>query len=412
MNKPGRLSRHELCHRCSDPVSRSEDELRGDRLSEYQRAAEVVAVVRGQDHQQGQPAEHVVRTPAAVGPQQVRSHAHHRHRGRRAAQHRHAERRPAPGGGARALAAAQQEPGAEAETEAARRMLPQRLAAHRPGATAQPERQRRQQRRQRPHQAARRQEHEYRRQGGQQRGGQGAAVPPPEAVALELHEQVEQRVPRQPEQRRAQAEGVDVDVGARGRGQVVVGHGGRQLPLPVGRVGGAVPVVDRHRARRHPGLLQGPGEGVRRVQGTERQGAALEQVHAEQHVAFLVAAGQEVAVAHVGAEAHREQQRGEEVARRGDAGREPRRRGRFGRGRLAGGTRGTRAGTRRASSLLPPSLRHVTSWRRHFTARAVVRAPHNRHISQSFTATPAPPRELLSTAAASTHVRRCHSCTS
>ena len=224
MNRPGRLSPPRALPQVLGPRVAQEDDLRRDRLSEYQRATEVVAVVRGQDHQQGQSAEHVVRAPAAVGPQQVRSHAHHRHRGRRAAQHRHAERRPAPGGGARALAAAQQEPAAEAETEAARRMLPQRLAAHRPGATAQPERQRHQQRRQRPHQAARRQEHEHRRQGGQQRGGQGAAVPPPEAVALQLHEQVEQRVPRQPEQRRAQAEGVDVDVGARGRGQVVVGH--------------------------------------------------------------------------------------------------------------------------------------------------------------------------------------------
>ena len=78
-----------------------------------------------------------------------------------------------------------------------------------------------QERGQRSDQGARRQEHEQRRQGGQQGGDQGGAVPPPEAVGFDVDEQVQQRVHRQPGQRGADAEGVDVDLRARGRGQIV-----------------------------------------------------------------------------------------------------------------------------------------------------------------------------------------------
>ena len=96
-------------------------------------------------------------------------------------------------------------------------MVPQRLAAHRPRAASQAERERDQNSRYRFDEAARRQEHEQRGQRGQQRGGQGSAMPPPEAVVFDVDEQVEHGVDRQPGQRRADAERVDVDLRERGR---------------------------------------------------------------------------------------------------------------------------------------------------------------------------------------------------
>ena len=66
------------------------------------------------------------------------------------------------------------------------------------------------------------------------------------------------------------------------------------------------------------GFRDGPEERLRRVRRADRKGVAFEQVHAEQHVAHLVVAGQKVAVADIGAEAHGEQDRGQEVLRSGN----------------------------------------------------------------------------------------------
>ena len=78
--------------------------------------------------------------------------------------------------------------------EGAGRMLPQRLAADRPRAASQAERERDQNSRHRLDEAARRQEHEQRSQRGQQEGGEGGAVPPPETVVFDIDEQVKHGV--------------------------------------------------------------------------------------------------------------------------------------------------------------------------------------------------------------------------
>ena len=124
-------------------------------------------------------------------------------------------------------------------------MLPQRLAADRPRAASQAERERDQNSRQRLHEAARRQEHEQRRQRGEQGGGEGGAVPPPETVVFDVDEQVEHGVHRHPGQRRADTERVDVHLREHGRAHIVEVRRCGQSAFPVGGVGRLGPLPDR-----------------------------------------------------------------------------------------------------------------------------------------------------------------------
>ena len=121
-------------------------------------------------------------------------------------------------------------------------MLPQCLAADRPRAASQAERERDQHSRHRLDEAARRQEHGQPRQRGEQGGGEGGAVPPPETVVFDIDEQVERGVHRQPGQRRADTERVDVHL----RGTRSGSHSRSATVRPVGLRGRRASVDSVH----------------------------------------------------------------------------------------------------------------------------------------------------------------------
>ena len=143
-------------------------------------------------------------------------------------------------------------------------------------------------------------------------------MPPPVPVRLHVHEQVKERVDRQSGQSCADAKRVDVRTRVPGFDQVVVFHV-LQSALLVQIAEFLIPFIEFHAAWVLAGLFQSPEERGRRIRRSQREGMALQKVHAEQHVPLLIGAVQEVAVTHVSPEARGEHEDGHEGSIRGRA---------------------------------------------------------------------------------------------
>ena len=148
-------------------------------------------------------------------------------------------------------------------------MLPERLAADGPGATAQPEGYCGKGGRQGSDESARHQKDQQGGGGGQQRGGQGAPVLIPIVVGLDVGKQVEQRIHGQPDDGRAHAEDIDENAWLVAFHQVIEALGD-QLALLQPVIEVRVPLVDEDLLDLFAGLLlQGPLECAWRIRRAE-----------------------------------------------------------------------------------------------------------------------------------------------